>query len=343
MNRNGAIAFVLAIAMAGLAHAAEPDFSISTDYEPAPALAGDVIRYTVTIGNNGGDSSYSRVVTALPRGYFIRAQGDCSEQALNREDNRLVWHEGAYATGSTKRCRIDLLSRRESAGTMAPLVTEITTPPQFYARNEGGPELATPADPNSIRLGAVNISRAGLALIAFLLAALIGGAIVTPIAMRRRARLRPVLGAWFAVALAIGFLLFFVGLAREDTRSHREYRETACFVFDSAIRAFPGSGKHRASTYEPVVAVRYDVSGVETYSTAYPPDSALSFGWLGFSQRTLDRFSIDSTHPCWFDPDDVRMVLLERGPGGAYLFALLPLMALAYGILMLRTSLHKSA
>jgi hypothetical protein len=335
MTHKSAIAFVLAIAMAAAAHAAEPDFAVSTAYEPAPAVAGDVIRYTVTITNNGGDSTYSRIVTALPRGYFIRAQGDCSERSLNREDNRLVWHEGAYPAGAAKRCRIDLLSRRESAGTMAPLVTEITTPPDGYARHEGGPELSTPADPNTARIGATSV------LIAFLLATLIGGAVVTHIARRRRARLRPVLGAWFVIALGVGFLLFFVGLAREDIRSHRDYRETACFIFDSAIRAFQGSGKHRASTYEPVVAVRYDALGVETYASAYPPASALSFGWLGFSRQTLERFSVGSVHPCWFDPDDVRTVLLERGPGGAYLFALLPLMALAYGALMLRMSMRR--
>jgi len=343
MKHKSAAALALTIVMAGTVHAAEPDFSTSkTEYEPAPAIAGDVIQYTVTISNGGGDSTYSRVVTSLPRGYFIGTSGDCAKSPLDWEERRLVWHEGAFAAGSTKRCRIDLLSRRESAGTMAPLLTEITTPPASYFRSEAGPELATPADPAAVRIGGVSISQAGLVSITVLLAAVLSAVVLTRWAKRRNARLRPVLGAWFMVVVALGFLLFFLDLARDDIRSYRVYRETTCLVFDSAIRAFPGTGKSsNASTYEPVVAVRYEASGVETYAAAYPPSSAVSRGRVGPSQRTLERFAVGSVHPCWYDPDDVRTVLVERGPGAAYFFALLPLMALAYGAQALLTAMRR--
>ena len=344
MKHQSAAVLALAIAMAGTVHAAEPDFSASrTEYEPVPAIAGDVIHYTVTISNSGGDSTYSRVVTSLPRGYFIGASGDCAKSSLNWEDRRLVWHEGAFTAGSSKRCRIDLLSRRESAGTMAPLLTEITTPPASYFRSEAGPELATAADPSAIRIGTTSISQAGLVSITVLLAAVLGAVVLTRVARGRHAMLRPVLGAWFMVVLALGFLLFFVDLARDDIRSYRVFRETTCFVFDSAIRAFPGTGKSsNASTYEPIVAVRYEASGVETYAAAYPPPSAVSRGWIGLSQRTLERFAIGSVHLCWYDPDDVRTVLVERGPGAAYFFALLPLIVLAYGAQALLIAMRRT-
>ena len=94
------------------------------------------------------------------------------------------------------------------------------------------------------------------------------------------------------------------------------------------IRTIRGSGKNKSPTYAPEFAVRYSALGTETYSTAAPPASAVSFGWIGRSQQQLERFAVGTAQPCWYDPDDAKMVLLTRGPGGAYLFALLPLAGL---------------
>ncbi len=151
------LGLILAVAMVGPAAAAAPDFSTSTaSHEPAKVIAGDVVRYTVTVINTGGvdsmGSGYARVVTSLPRGYFIRADGDCATHAPD-DDDRIVWHEGLFPAGAIKRCRIDLLTRRDAAGTLAPLVTEISTLPSGYLRVETAPELATAPNPNVIRIG----------------------------------------------------------------------------------------------------------------------------------------------------------------------------------------------
>lgn len=327
--------------MCGPIRAAPPDFSTSNAiHEPVPAVAGDVLHYAVTVTNTGGDSAYARIKTVLPQAYFIRADGDCAGAVRDPDSRGLVWHEGAFSAGSTTQCRIDLLTRREAAGTLAPLATEITTLPAGYLRFETAPELAAAPDPNAIRVGPVKVTRAQLVVLAFLAFAVAGAAVVARMAGRGRGR--TALGAWFAVATAVGFLLFFAGLAVGDFRSFTAYRETSCTVFDSAIRAFPGTGKSaRSSTYQSVFAVRYEALGTETYSAAFPPISAVSLGWIGFSLQKLGDYPDGSVHPCWFDPDDVKTVLLERGPGAAYLFALFPLLVLAYGLSALIVAVRK--
>lgn len=336
-------ALLFATMIYGSANAAPPDFLTSNAvYVPTPTVAGDVLHYTVTVTNTGDDSAYARIKTTLPQGYFIRTDGDCGAAIPDQDSRGMVWHEGVFSTKSNKRCQIDLLTRREAAGTLAPLVTEITTLPAGYLRLETMPELTAPVDPNAIRVGPVNITRAGLVLLAFLIFVVAGAATIARIARRSGGQPRAALGAWLAVATAMGFLLYFVGLAIGDVRTYTAYRETTCTIFDSAIRSFQGTGKSsQSNTYTSVFAVRYDVLGTETYSSTFPPITAVSLGWIGYAQQNIERFPDGSVHPCWFDPDDVKTVLLERGPGAAYLFALVPLLVLIYGLWMLLAALRK--
>ena len=79
-------------------------------------------------------------------------------------------------------------------------------------------------------------------------------------------------------------------------------------------------------------AVRYPVDGVETFSTGYTTASAFNFNTRASAGSVFDRFAIGTTHPCWYDPQDPRTVVLVRGPGGAYVFALLPIPVLLIGL-----------
>ncbi len=191
--------------------------------------------------------------------------------------------------------------------------------------------MATAPNPNVIRIGPTGITRAGLVVFAVLGITLAGAAIVTRMASRNGGGRYIAVSSWVAVCVSAGFILFFVSLAHTDLRSYTDYREASCQVFDSTIRTIQGSSNRsgtKSNTYAPEFAVRYTALGTETYSTAAPPASAVSAGWIGRSQRQLERFAVGTVQPCWYDPDDVRMVLLTRGPGGAYLFALLPLAGL---------------
>jgi uncharacterized repeat protein (TIGR01451 family) len=330
------LGLILAAAMMSPAAAAAPDFSTSTaSHEPADVIAGDVVRYTVTVANTGGTADYARVTTTLPRGYFIRADGDCS--AAKRDGDRIVWHDQSFPSGARRQCRIDLLTRHYAAGTLAPLVTEISAHPSGYYRVETRPELAAPPDRNTIRVGRFGVTRAGLVVIAILGIALAGSAVVMAATRSGRDR-RFALGAWLAVCMSVGFLLHFVALAYNDYRSYTAYRAASCHVLDATIDRLQSRNSESGTsyTYTPEFAVRYTVLGAETYATVTPPASSIKRHSIGPAQRQLERFPFGSVRPCWYDPDNARMVLLMRGPGAAYLFALLPLAALILFSWMLR-------
>lgn len=320
----------LAATMAHAAHAAEPDFSTSTaTFEPVPAVAGDVVSYTSTVVNTGADSTYTRIVTVLPHGYLVKVDGDCTRAGLTGD--RLLWHEGGFAGRTRKQCHIDILTRPDSRGTFATLATEIATPPSGYFRVEARPLLESRPNPNVYPLGPVGITPAGIVTLALLAVGIIGAAIIGI----RGGAVRWRLGAWVAVVTSIGFLLLFVDLARSDLRSYTDYRETSCLIVDSSIRSLQGSGKNPSTTYAPEFAVRYDALGAPIYSVASPPATSVNVGVIRSSQRTIERMAVGSSQPCWFDPDDVKTVLLERGPGGAYFFALLPSIMLVLGLWIL--------
>lgn len=327
--------------MAFPARAAEPDFTTSqATYAPEPAMAGGVVGYVVTIANTGGDSRYTRIVVALPQGYFIGSGGDCA-RAEPGDDGRFVLYEGSFLAGARKQCRISILPRPDAAGSIATLAAEITTPPAGYFRLEARPTLASPPHPDTVFVGPIGITPAGMVTLALLALAVVGALGVARTARRDGGLGRRMsVGAWIAIVASIGFLIYFASLAREDLRSYSDYRETACVIVDSSIRAFKSSGKSQSSTYAPEFVVRYDANGTETYSVATPPATSLSVGWIGSSEKAIARRAIGSTQPCWLDPANVKTVMLDRGPGGAYFFALLPLLVLALAGWMLAKGLR---
>lgn len=318
--------------------AAEPDFTTSSaTFEPVPAVSGGVVHYTVTVANTGGDSPYTRIALALPPGYLVATGDDCA--AATPGNGEILWHEGSFAAGARLTCRVAILTRPDAAGTIATLAAGIATPPSGYLRLEARPTLAARPNPATVYLGPIGITPAGLVTLAMLTLAVVGAAGLAIATRGNGGRTGLAIGAWAAIVTSIGLLVYFGSLARDDLRSHTEYRQTSCFIVDSSIRAFASSGKSGGSTYAPEFAVRYDARGVETYSVASPPATSLNVGWIGSSQRALDRMAIGSTQPCWFDPDDVETVLIDRGPGGAYFFALLPLLMLILAGWILRGAL----
>ena len=149
-------------------------------------------------------------------------------------------------------------------------------------------------------------------------------------------------GAWAALVIGSGFLLVFAALGWEDWRSYADYRATTCNVFGSTVQSFTGGTRRTGRSYRPLFAVRYDVAGVGTYSSGYGPSSTFNFNTASSARATFERFVVGSSHPCWYDPQDPKTVLLARGPGGAYLFALFPLPVLALALFVMSGGRRRS-
>jgi hypothetical protein len=342
-------AFALAAACCGAA-VAQPNFTASRGVvEPAAPYAGDVVRHVFTITNTGWSVGPVFISTSLRRGFLIGTEGDCAGASVDSSGD-LRWHEGGFDSGVTRRCTVTMLTRATAAGTFANVVTEIRVIPSGYHRVEAAAELGTRPDPHAVRVGPVMMTRAGMVVTAVLALMLVGALVIVA-----RSRLQVeaplgesapsqptgiLVGAWAATLMAVGFLLFFVALAHEDWRAYSDYRETRCTVFGSEVDSFQSRSRSRdqEQSYKPMFAVRYPVDGVETFSTGYTTASAFNFNTRASAGSVFDRFAIGTTHPCWYDPQDTRTVVLARGPGGAYIFALMPIPILLIGLSMLKAS-----
>jgi uncharacterized protein DUF3592 len=352
----GRLFLALAVAAAvSTAAFAQPNFSTSRGaVEPAAPYAGDVVRHVFTITNTGGTAGPVFILTSLRRGFLIGTEGDCARASVDSSGD-LRWHEGAFHQGETRRCTVVMLTRRSAAGTFTNVVTDIRVMPSGFHRVEAAAELGNPPDPHAVRVGPVMMTRAGM-IVTGLLALLVVGLLVIFARSRHKieaplgesAPSRPsgiLMGSWVAVMIAAGFLVYFASLAYEDWRIYSDYRETRCTVFGSEIDSFEHRSRsgdsERNESFKPVFAVRYPVDGVETFSTGYTTPSAFNFNTRAAAGSVFERFTAGTTHPCWYDPQDPRTVVLVRGPGGAYVFALLPIPVLLIGLSGLRGARRK--
>jgi hypothetical protein len=190
------------------------------------------------------------------------------------------------------------------------------------------------------------MTRAGMIVTAFLVLMILGAVVIklrprfqaeAPLGEQASPQSSGILlGSWAAVMIASGFLVYFAALAYQDWRVYGDYRETRCTVFGSEIQSFEhrsrSGDRERSESFRPVFAVRYLVDGVETFSSGYTTPSAVNFNSRAGAGSVFERFAIGSAHTCWYDPQDPKTVVLVRGPGGAYFFALLPIPVLLIGL-----------
>ena len=291
---------------------------------PAEPRAGDVVRYELRVVNRGGDSGVARVSSELPLAYPIDFADGCEGATPDRETRHVVWYEGPIAAGEVKTCTVRLLSRRDDAGSRLSVDTEVSAfRPDSYWRFSAGVTLDSRTDLHRMALGPIFVSRAGafvLVLLGLLVTGLFGLGLVA--GSRSGTLLSHLRRAFSVCVVCVGFLCMFAGLAYDDYRAATSYRESRCEVF------------YRDLAPEEM-AVRYAVDGVPTFSAGFGTATRLTVGVPRSPSASLDAFRVGTTHPCWYDPDDVTTVLLDRSPGGAYLFALLPLGVLGYaGVLL---------
>jgi hypothetical protein len=76
----------------------------------------------------------------------------------------------------------------------------------------------------------------------------------------------------------------------------------------------------------------YVADGQPMVSTGFDTGSRASIGGLGGALAEFSHWPIGGTVPCWFDPAHPADVVVIRGFGGAYFFALFPLPLFVYGV-----------
>jgi hypothetical protein len=313
------------LAAASLAGAAA-DLSGSTiTTEPAAPIEREEAVYRLRLSNRGdADAVPTFLRLRLPRtGFFVDASG-ADDLAFEAAD-RLLTGSVELPAGATREVEIRLVVAEGSAGDSLAASLQMNA---FAAGIEEWIHSTVPIDarPNTsgVVVGPVRVTEAGLAVLAFLV-----GYAVLLVAFRGRGA-RPL----FALVAAAGFLAYFGVMAALDWRTLEEWPESACTILDRRTsRAEKGND---ARLQIETLALRYAVEGETRVSTGL--DTGMQ-RLPRFDVGEDDPFPVGATVPCWTDPEDPARVIVRRGFGAAYLFALFPLPVLAWGWILLRARL----
>jgi uncharacterized repeat protein (TIGR01451 family) len=334
---GGLVFCVLLLFLPGEA-TAQPDFSQSTiTREPPAVVEGDVVTYTVNVRNTGAEAApHADIVLTLPlEGLFIDLDG--LDGATVDRDGKQVTATIDLPSGSERRFRFRMLVPRDAGGNLLNPHLEVRYLFRGVTFNASEPtEIGTAPPAGGVRLGGVRIRA--------IEAAVLGVIALYPVlwfVLPRRQRNH---GGVAAVVISTGFLLMFAGLAWRDAQTLIAWPEAQCGILDTRMRVETEASRLRPTqprraenrNYKPLLALEYAADGRTVISSGYETGTRVSIGRGESLQREYAQWNIGDRVPCWFNPDDVKDVIVIRGFGGSYFFAILPLALLASGVYMLR-------
>lgn len=292
--------------------------------EPAAPIERDVVVYRIRLENRGDvDAVPTFLRFRLPgAALFVGAGG---AQAIELEEvDRVVTGSVELPAGATREVEVRVVVPDGAAGQSLGASLQLQS---FSAGIEEWIHSTVAIDSRPSTGGAVvgpvRMTAAGFAVLAF-----VAGYVVLLVAFRGRGA-RPL----FALVSAIGFLAYFAAMAALDARTLGEWPESECTVLDRRTSPIGKGGKRRELE---LLALRYVADGETRFSTGLdtgmqrPPT---------FESGGEAPYPIGAKIPCWTDPDDPARVIVRRGFGAAYLFALFPIPVLAWAWFLLRARL----
>lgn len=144
------------------------------------------------------------------------------------------------------------------------------------------------------------------------------------------------------IMIPLAFLMVAGGLAWRDFQSLTNWKEAQATILDrrevikTETRMEPGKKKKTSTTRTPEFALKYQVGDGEMISSGFDTGTSLRIGGQVLGKSSMDTWVAGQTIPCWYDPADPGRVIVRRGFGGAYIFFLIPLPILWYGMRQLR-------
>lgn len=317
---------IVTMASATAADLPPPEGSRSSLNCPASVRERDLLLCTLTIERAAVDGSDGPVDTAwtvnLPPTALV-ADVHASDDADTTFDpeRRVLRGRAAVPPGGVKTVPFRLIAAPETDGTRLTVRASIDAQPPTYLVSTTEVEARRGPDAAG-RAGGLQVTPAGLWVLGFMLT---GPVFIGACAWRAGAR-PGVLGLAVAAWAATGFLMVFGAMARHDARLWFDYREATCTVTDTGAHTrTSGQGRLATNLSTPFVALQFDDGGQRRVGVGFDSGSHLRAGSDAWPPRGLHAFGPGATVPCWYDPQDPAHAIVVRGPGGAYLFALLPL------------------
>jgi hypothetical protein len=323
--------------------AAKPDFSLSTvTFDPPRPLEGDLVTMILSLQNSGTeDALHADVDVTLPTATLF-ADMTGLDNANADLHGRIVHWSGRLDAGTTRRAHIRLIVPRDGAGeTIATMLRIRYAFAGSEARIHAQTEIGTAPSSQGVLLGGVRFRTPEFVLLGVIAGGVLVYLVVRLVAPRATRPAGPVV----AIVIAVGFWTIFASMARLDWRVLREYQESQCTILDSRVRiettaeSRPGRAATATptATAEPLLALRFRVNDTEQISAGFRTRSYLQIGGAARAAAAMNNWRGGTVLPCWYDPGDPRQVVVQRGFGGAYVFALFPLPVFVFGVWLLRS------
>jgi hypothetical protein len=319
---------------------AKPDFSRSTiATDPAAPKEGDLVTFLVHLRNTGDEPApFTEVDFELPlEAMFVSLTG--LDGAKVDAVDKVITATIDLPAGGDRQFAVRMIVPRDAGGNSLSPNLKVRYAHAGVEFRGGEPiTIDTRVAETGFVLGGVRFNRASLVLLGVLL--------LYPVLRLLTASRKDSRGSVVAIVIAVGFLSIFAAMAYDDWRTVSAFRQSSCTVLDSRLRmetstsalSSPGRGRTTNTTFDPLLALRYDDNGREVIGTGYSTGSRLDIGGGASTASEYAKFKIGSQVPCWFDPDDPSRVMVLPGFGGAYFFALLPMLLLGAGVYSLSSS-----
>ena len=324
--------------------------AVSTD----SPLEGGVMKFTVTLKNTGDTAAeFAQLKLEWPlMGHLIEVSG--LQQPSRDDDARTVTASVSLPPHSEQKVDVEVLAPRDSGGGALTLTVHLA----HYA---SGAELwdhktvtiDTRIPQTGLLVGGFRVAPAGLAVLAWLvLFAVVWGVVMLMTAKRASSGhlFGPGAGV-VAVMVALGFWMMFMAMAWRDYRVLSAWQESSATILGRRMTSQSVSSSQRSSSgvnttseaYTPEFALRYQVDGKTMISTGYDTGSSLRFGGRVRREQEMREWVTGAVIPCWYDPADPADVVVKRGFGGAYLFALFPVPVFWIGLALIRRSFGRAS
>lgn len=301
-----------------------PDWSGSTLECPVSARERDVYSCSLTVRRGEvdrfeGPARAEWTVSLPPQALFAGIDADAGGGF--DPERRVVLGQAAVAPGGAHAVSFQLMAAPDTDGSNLPVRASIAgAEPTYLVSSTEVQARRTAGDAHAI--GAVQVTSAGMWVFGFLATGPVFVGTLALLGGRRASVLGLAVAAW----VALGLLMVFAAMAREDVRLLTDYREASCVVTDTGAHTrVSGQGRHASNIAVPFVALRFEVAGRTLFGSGFDSGSHLRVGGWAWPGRAAEPFGPGATVPCWYDPGDPARAIVVRGPGGAYLFALLPL------------------
>jgi hypothetical protein len=328
---------------------AVPDFSTSTikprSETPLTASVAVFDLHLRNTGNEGGTPVYLEIDWG-GAGFFIDIDG--LDNMEIDQDRGTVTCYLQLPPGTVKHMVLRVFTFNEARGGALPVRLRMA---DFNHQTEHWDHCAiTPEsrpDPVLMRIGPIGINQAALVLLLWLGAIPLVLLFLSAVLKRNGHAADKIRGKAAAITflwmMPIGFWLIFGAMAWKDWQILTRWTETRGTIVGRHMEVTTSNNASQQAkrqgtdqNYSITLALRFDHQGKTVFGSGYDPDSFLQIGGRKQREKEIREWTVGASIPCWYNPENPTELVVKRGFGGAYFFALLPLPFFLFGVRMLR-------